>query len=413
MKDASTVKLTQADNDLIKKLFDEQKIPYDPNTMFQDTDQLAKALLEGFGDQVFDYASEDNLVYTMMEMNLNRFGFNKNVAEIVELNNALRNSKGFNDFKDKARNIIGNFRTSYLRTEYDTAVATGQNSARYINQLAEAATFPYLQYQTAGDDKVREEHAVLDGKVFSIHDPELSAIYPPNGFNCRCEMVQIDSDEASTLGVITGNEGKGLLGEAWDQMVKYGFDRNPAESGEIFDLNRIYAQQLDQARPKDLFEMTFNDINLPMQAALKATLNHGSMPLDELSQATLLEAFDKKMVKVGDKKMNIFSDHADRPVGLARETLVGQTSGSFLSPAEQRNAIFVNMEDVLASPDEVWLVPMEDNTYKQIYVRYYQDEAMAVTTLVDRESGRRISSWSKVNNEVSTRTGLLIYKSYE
>jgi SPP1 gp7 family putative phage head morphogenesis protein len=406
------VSLTQADQDLIKQIFDEQKIPYHPETMFQDTEQLSKALLEGFGNKVFDYASEDNLVYSMMEINLNRFGFNKNVAEIVELNNALRDSKGFSDFKDKAGEILGTFKTTYLRTEYDLAVATGQNSARYLNQMAEAAIFPYLQYQTAGDDKVREEHAALDGKVFSIHDPELDAIYPPNGFNCRCEMVQVDSGEAIDTGITTGEEAKGLLAEDWDNMKKYGFDRNPAKTGEIFDLNRIYADQLDQARPKDLYDLTFNDVNLPMATALKSTLQHGNMPLDDLSQDTLLKAFDKKMVKVGDKKFNLFTDHANRPIGLQRETLVGQTSGSFVGPKEMRNSIFVNMEDVLAKPDEVWLMPLEDNAYKQIYIRYYDDQAMVVTTLVDMESGRRISSWSMMNNEVATRRGLLIYKGY-
>jgi SPP1 gp7 family putative phage head morphogenesis protein len=409
---ADPVKLSKEDNDLIKKLFDQENIPYHPGTMFQDTDQLAKALAKGFGKQAFTYASADNLAYTMMEINLNRFGFNKNVAEITELNNALRESGNFQEFKDKAKEIIGTFKTHHLRTEYDLAVATGQNSARYLNQLAEAAVFPYLQYQTAGDDKVREEHAALDGKVFGINDPELSAIYPPNGFNCRCEMVQIDSDEASAIGITPASEGKGLMGEEWDKMQKYGFDRNPAETGEIFDLNRIYAQQLEQTTTRDLYDLTFNDINLPMADALKATLKHGKMELKDQSQETLLKAFDKKAVKVNETSFNLYKDYAGRPVGLSRQTLTGQTSGSFLSPQEARHAIFTNLDDVMARPDEVWLVPLENNAYKQVYIRYYKDDVMMASTLVDMEEGRRISSWSRMKQEVPNRRGLLIYKSY-
>jgi len=409
---ADPVKLSKADNDLVKKLFDQENIPYHPDTMFQDTDQLAKALLKGFGPTAHDYASADNLAYSMMEINLNRFGFNKNTAEIVELNNALRQSSGLQEFKDKAKDIIGTFKTHHLRTEYDLAVATGQNSARYLNQLSEAAVFPYLQYQTAGDDKVREEHAVLDGKVFGINDPELSAIYPPNGFNCRCEMVQIDSDEAAGIGITTGSEGKGLMGEAWDQMQKYGFDRNPAETGEIFDLNRIYAQQLEQATTKDLYDLTFNDINLPMADSLKATLKHHSIVISEMSQESILKAFDKVAVDINGKKFKVFQDYAQRPVGLQRETVIGQTSGSFVSPQEQRHALWMYLREVVDKPDEVWLIPLENNAYKQIYIRYYKNETMMVTTLVDMEEGRRISSWSRMKQEVPNRSGLLIYKSY-
>ena len=381
--------------------------------MFQDTDQLASALLKGFGRQVFDYASANNLAYTMMEINLNRFGFNKNIAEIVELNNALRASQGFQDFKNKATEIIGTFKTHHLRTEYNLAVSTGQNASRYLDQLSEAAIFPYLQYQTAGDDKVREEHAALDGRVFNINDPELAGIYPPNGFGCRCEMVQIDSDQATSIGITSGSEGKGLLGEEWDRMQQYGFDRNPAQTGEIFDLNRIYAEQLDQASARDLYDLTFNDVNLPMSTALQTILKHPSLTYDELSQASILKAFDKIAVDINGKKFKVMEDYAKRPVGLQRETVVGQTSGSYLSPSERRNALWVNVREVMASPDEVWLMPMEDNAYKQIYIRYYKDEAMMVTTLVDMEEGRRITSWSKMASEVAIRKGLLIYRSYE
>ena len=408
----SPVKLSKADQDLIKRIFDEEKIVYHPDTMFQDTDQLAKALLEGFGSRAHEYASADNLAYTMMEINLNRFGYNKNIAEITELNNAFQQSKDFNKFKGAAKEILGTYKVNHLRTEYNLAVATGQNASRYINQLREADIFPYLQYQTAGDDKVREEHAALDGKVFSINDPELAAIYPPNGFGCRCEMVQIDSDEGAALGITSPQEGRGLLGEEWDNMVKYGFDRNLAEAGEIFDLNKVYASQLEEAVVKPLYDLTFNDINLPMSNAIQSLVKHGKMKLDDLSQDTLLKTFDEKVVKVGDRKFNVYEDYAGRPVGLSRETLVGQTSGSFLSPGEMRNAIFTNMDELMKSPDEVWLIPQAGNAYKQVYIRYYKDDVMMASTLVDREEGRRIASWSRMHQEVPNRKGLLIYKSY-
>lgn len=41
-----------------------------------------------------------------------------------------------------------------------------------------------LQYRTAGDDKVRPEHAALNGVTLPMSDPFWESYYPPNGWNC-------------------------------------------------------------------------------------------------------------------------------------------------------------------------------------------------------------------------------------
>jgi uncharacterized protein with gpF-like domain len=48
---------------------------------------------------------------------------------------------------------------------------------------------------TVGDDRVRPEHAVLDGFTARMEDPVWRKIYPPNGFNCRCIRVALLADE--------------------------------------------------------------------------------------------------------------------------------------------------------------------------------------------------------------------------
>ena len=42
----------------------------------------------------------------------------------------------------------------------------------------------YLQYRTAHDDKVRPEHAALDGVTLPMSDTFWETYYPPNGWNC-------------------------------------------------------------------------------------------------------------------------------------------------------------------------------------------------------------------------------------
>lgn len=58
--------------------------------------------------------------------------------------------------------------------------------------------FPYWQYVTAGDERVRDSHADLDGKIFKAGDPQY---YPPVGFNCRCKARPISKRQAKQRGI--------------------------------------------------------------------------------------------------------------------------------------------------------------------------------------------------------------------
>lgn len=65
-----------------------------------------------------------------------------------------------------------------------------------------------LQYRTQKDDHVRPEHAALDGVTLPPSDSFWEEFYPPNGWNCRCTVVQVRKskypatphDEAMRLG---------------------------------------------------------------------------------------------------------------------------------------------------------------------------------------------------------------------
>lgn len=47
------------------------------------------------------------------------------------------------------------------------------------------------EYVTVGDDRVRPNHEALNGTRYPKDDAMLQEIWPPNGFNCRCTMVEI------------------------------------------------------------------------------------------------------------------------------------------------------------------------------------------------------------------------------
>jgi SPP1 gp7 family putative phage head morphogenesis protein len=84
-----------------------------------------------------------------------------------------------------------------LDTVFTTNMQKAYSLGRYEQQMEPAtlSALPYGQYMTMGDDKVRPEHAVLDGFTARMEDPVWRKIYPPNGFNCRCIRVALLADE--------------------------------------------------------------------------------------------------------------------------------------------------------------------------------------------------------------------------
>jgi SPP1 gp7 family putative phage head morphogenesis protein len=59
--------------------------------------------------------------------------------------------------------------------------------------------FPYWQYQSAEDSRVRPTHAALDGKVLPANSTFWQAHYPPWEFGCRCQVVPISTDDLEDI----------------------------------------------------------------------------------------------------------------------------------------------------------------------------------------------------------------------
>jgi hypothetical protein len=56
--------------------------------------------------------------------------------------------------------------------------------------------FPYLRYATRRDDRVRDNHAALEGFVASSDWAGWRLVEPPNGWRCRCRTIPITWEEA-------------------------------------------------------------------------------------------------------------------------------------------------------------------------------------------------------------------------
>lgn len=129
------------------------------------------------------------------------------------------NRKPFERFLNDVRKIDRTYNENYLRSEYNFVQASAEMAAKW-EQFQQDGDRYYLQYRTQHDDKVRPEHAALDCVTLPIDDPFWEEYYPPNGWNCRCTVVQVRKskyqptphDQAMALGEqATGKDTKGIF----------------------------------------------------------------------------------------------------------------------------------------------------------------------------------------------------------
>jgi len=55
--------------------------------------------------------------------------------------------------------------------------------------------FPVWEYVTIGDGHVRPNHAAMHGFRAPSNDPVWNTWYPPNGYNCRCDVEPVSEAE--------------------------------------------------------------------------------------------------------------------------------------------------------------------------------------------------------------------------
>ena len=100
------------------------------------------------------------------------------------------NRKPFERFLNDVKKIDANYNSNYLRAEYNFIQASAEMAAKW-EQIQQDGDRYDLQYRTANDGKVRPEHAELHGVTLPPSDPFWAEYYPPNGWNCRCTVVQV------------------------------------------------------------------------------------------------------------------------------------------------------------------------------------------------------------------------------
>lgn len=399
-------------------------------------EENAKALIQGFelgwkGDPLiklsemgFDYHGLTPKAQTAWELNIFQFSTVKAAFQSQEVNELFRQAKSYAEFERLVNAKYGIKNSTWLATEYATAYQVGQLSATYYRLLEQVKIFPYWQYKTIGDDRVRDSHRLLHDVIYPVLingtlNPIWQKIFPPNGWGCRCYVVPRMAAEVTDAQLADSMAAWGQFSQSedWAKATKDGFGYNRADTKQVFDRSQQYSSEPGKVLKK-AGEMYYSDWGLK-----------GIRETQEAKAKTDWIKADRRGVvdefiethKTSNRRLEL-DDYAGRTLGFSKNTIKSHTR-SDLAKYGDRYQYIKAIPEILANPDEVWINDEAGEAFDSyIYLKYYRNEIIKVVASLDDRGNLEIKTWypvrvdqlndpnPKVNGATRHRRGILVKK---
>lgn len=229
----------------------------DKDLIEQIYNDVSQPVKEEFGQRWVDYDyKEPKSLIQKFKKNLWQFSSAKTLAELEYINSLILDKNGRikpeHQFMQDVRKANILFNRNYLQAEYQTAKRGAQMAHLWNKFLEQKEYYPNLVYRTVGDSRVRPEHAALNGVVKPIDDPFWKTYYPPNGWRCRCTVM--NTAEKVSEGTFE------------DKTVKPEFHGNTALDEEILTSKGTFFKLLNKDH-KAKINAELMKYNMPMEIA--------------------------------------------------------------------------------------------------------------------------------------------------
>lgn len=187
-----------------------------------------------------------NALKTYLEKDAFIFSGLRTHAQLADARSYLKDEKGnirsFNDFSQKVSKLNAQYNQNYLQAEYNFAIQSGLSAEKWETFSDDDKRY-YLQYRTAKDGKVRDSHAALDETTLPKNDPFWGSYMPPNGWNCRCNTVEVlasdYSKDDSASAIANGEKATTQIGKNGKNKAEM-FRFNPGADKRIFPPKNAY-----------------------------------------------------------------------------------------------------------------------------------------------------------------------------
>lgn len=189
-------------------------------------------------DTSVDWDSPDEELRKILKKNVWKFSVAKNHNDCIRLSNLLLDDNGklrsWSEFKKAAQMVVGDS-NRYLKTEYNTIIASAQMARLWQEIQRDKHIFPYVQFDVVVDGHTSDICINLDKVIMSVDDPMLLIYFPPNHFNCRTTVRKLRNGKPTEKVVYPD--------------IPEAFKNNVGVNGEIFTNDNSYIANT----PKEVF----------------------------------------------------------------------------------------------------------------------------------------------------------------
>lgn len=339
-QDKIRTRLTEAFSGLMSALFRQKGATLDINILASDEAQNFISTHADILDQAFQKVPMTEAMRRRLTRSDYIFSGLKTFHELNEAFPSLLdengNRKSFEQFYNDVQKIDKTYNQNYLHAEYNFVHASAEMAAKW-EQYAEDGDRYNLQYRTAGDDKVRPEHAALNGVTLPMSDTFWETYYPPNGWNCRCTVVQVRKSKYATTprheAMARGEEAlqsdtKGIFRFNPGKQQKAVPDYNPYTIRRCRDcdiakgkVNLAFVPENELCQACKIVRQCFGDKNKSARAIERMHYLHEMEPLLQKTEQLKTKGKD---IKVGFSvygNKHLFSDTFGRSAVLTKEDL--------------------------------------------------------------------------------------------
>lgn len=153
-------------------------------------------------------------------------------------------------------------------------------AANYQGMSEQRDAFPYWQYLSMGDDRVRDSHAKLHGLILPADHPFWDDHFPPWDWGCRCQVVpisQAEHDRTVQEGRVAGkmaltgkiDEDKPIKSKGW--VLPTTGEKSLATSsrldegiGSTVNVASPKQRATDQTSARDAYQWNPGDLRIPV-----------------------------------------------------------------------------------------------------------------------------------------------------
>ncbi len=202
------------------------------------TEVLQSAIDHEVPQELKDYLDKDAFVFSGLKVH----------AQLTEARSYLKNEKGevrpYYEFEQHILKLNSTYNTNYLEAEYLFATQSAQSATNWSGYSDDTERY-YLEYRTAGDDRVRDSHAALNGIVLPKDDPFWHYFYPPNGWRCRCHVVEVlaskNEKSNSKTAIAQGEKATTTIGKNGNNTLEM-FRFNPGIDKKLMPPSNSYTK---------------------------------------------------------------------------------------------------------------------------------------------------------------------------